>query len=85
MIARFDHRPMLTALLALTTTVLFVVVIRYPRCSIQHRQRQAPQATVAEATPVQPRLPRIWTQEAKTTDGTFKQSQLSPLRQATLL
>jgi hypothetical protein len=27
MIARFDHRPMLTALLALTTTVLFVVVI----------------------------------------------------------
>jgi hypothetical protein len=27
MLARFDHRPMLTALLALTTTVLFVVVI----------------------------------------------------------
>ena len=27
MIARFDHRPMLTALLALTTTLLFVVVI----------------------------------------------------------
>jgi hypothetical protein len=27
MIARFDHRPMLTALLALSTTVLFVVVI----------------------------------------------------------
>ena len=27
MIARFDHRPMLTALLALTTTVLIVVVI----------------------------------------------------------
>src|SRR5215203_5956069 len=27
MIARFDHRPMLTALLALTTTVLVVVVI----------------------------------------------------------
>jgi hypothetical protein len=26
-IARFDHRPMLTALLALTTTVLVVVVI----------------------------------------------------------
>jgi hypothetical protein len=27
MIARFDHRPMLTAALALTTTVLVVVVI----------------------------------------------------------
>jgi uncharacterized membrane protein len=27
MIARFDHRPMLTALLALTTIVLFVVVV----------------------------------------------------------
>ena len=27
MIARFDHRPMLTAALALTTTVLIVVVI----------------------------------------------------------
>jgi hypothetical protein len=27
MLARFDHRPMLTALLALTTTVLVVVVI----------------------------------------------------------
>jgi hypothetical protein len=27
MIARFDHRPMLTAALALTTAVLFVVVI----------------------------------------------------------
>jgi hypothetical protein len=27
MIARFDHRPMLTALLALSTTVLFVVVV----------------------------------------------------------
>ena len=27
MIARFDHRPMLTAALALATTVLFVVVI----------------------------------------------------------
>ncbi len=26
MIARFDHRPMLTALLALTTTVLVVVI-----------------------------------------------------------
>ena len=27
MIARFDHRPMLTALLALTTILLFVVVV----------------------------------------------------------
>ena len=27
MLARFDHRPMLTALLALTTTLLVVVVI----------------------------------------------------------
>jgi hypothetical protein len=27
MIARFDHRPMLTAVLALTTTALFVVVV----------------------------------------------------------
>ena len=27
MIARFDHRPRLTAVLALTTTLLFVVVI----------------------------------------------------------
>ena len=27
MLARFDHRPMLTALLALSTAVLFVVVI----------------------------------------------------------
>jgi hypothetical protein len=27
MIARFDHRPMLTAVLALSTTVLLVVVV----------------------------------------------------------
>ena len=27
MIARFDHRPVLTAVLALSTTVLFVVVV----------------------------------------------------------
>ena len=27
MIARFDHRPVLTAVLALATTVLFVVVV----------------------------------------------------------
>ena len=41
MIARFDHRPMLTAALALSTTVLVVVVITLSTLLI----RSAPAAT----------------------------------------
>jgi hypothetical protein len=42
MIARFDHRPMLTALLALTTTLLVVVVITLSTLLITAPQAPSP-------------------------------------------
>jgi hypothetical protein len=42
MIARFDHRPMLTALLALTTTVLVVAVITLSTLLITSPQAASP-------------------------------------------
>ena len=42
MIARFDHRPMLTALLALSTTVLLVVVITLSTLLITAPQAASP-------------------------------------------
>ena len=42
MLARFDHRPMLTALLALSTAVLFVVVITLATLLITSPQAATP-------------------------------------------
>jgi hypothetical protein len=42
MIARFDHRPMLTAVLALSTTVLLVVVITLSTLLITFPQAASP-------------------------------------------
>jgi uncharacterized protein (DUF2126 family) len=42
MLARFDHRPMLTALLALATTVLVVVVITLATLLITAPQAATP-------------------------------------------
>jgi hypothetical protein len=42
MIARFDHRPMLTAVLALSTTVLVVVVITLSTLLITGPQAASP-------------------------------------------
>jgi len=42
MIARFDHRPMLTAALALTTTVLLVVVLTLSTLLIAGPQTTSP-------------------------------------------
>jgi hypothetical protein len=44
MIARFDHRPMLTAVLALSTTVLVVVVITLSTLLITGPQAASPQS-----------------------------------------
>jgi hypothetical protein len=42
MIARFDHRPMLTAILALATTILVVVVITLSTLLITSPQAVSP-------------------------------------------
>ena len=42
MLARFDHRPMLTAVLALSTTVLVVVVITLSALFITGQQAASP-------------------------------------------
>src|SRR5215207_678064 len=53
MIARFDHRPMLTALLALTTTVLLVVVVTLSTLLITSPQAVAPTSgSIGENPPV---------------------------------
>ena len=64
MIARFDHRPMLTALLALSTIVLVVVVITLSTLLITSPQAASPRASVV-TTPARPRPPpRMWAEEA---------------------
>jgi len=47
MIARFDHRPMLTAVLALSTTVLVVVVITLSALLITSPQAASPPSDTA--------------------------------------
>jgi hypothetical protein len=51
MIARFDHRPMLTAALALTTTVLVVVVITLATLLITARPPAATSTSGSGANP----------------------------------
>jgi hypothetical protein len=51
MIARFDHRPMLTALLALTTTVLVVVVVTLTTLLITAAPPAATSASEGGANP----------------------------------
>src|SRR5215218_6526105 len=76
MIARFDHRPMLTAALTLSTTVLLVVVV-----TLLITLPQAASPTSSGGNPGAVAAPRIWTPEAQTTVGTFNQK---PLRTLTL-
>ena len=52
MIARFDHRPMLTALLALTTTLLVVVVITLTTLLITAAPPAATSSSDSGANPV---------------------------------
>jgi hypothetical protein len=51
MIARFDHRPMLTAVLALSTTVLVVVVITLSTLLITSPQAARPPSDTAGGKP----------------------------------
>jgi hypothetical protein len=54
MIARFDHRPMLTALLALTTTLLFVVVVTLTTLLITSPPAVAPTSVSVDDNPTYP-------------------------------
>jgi hypothetical protein len=51
MIARFDHRPMLTALLALSTTVLVVVVIMLSALLITSAPQAASPPSIGSGNP----------------------------------
>ena len=51
MIERFDHRPMLTALLALATTVLVVVVVTLATLLITGPQAASPPSTIGGGDP----------------------------------
>jgi hypothetical protein len=51
MIARFDHRPMLTAVLALSTTVLVVVVITLATLLITAQPPAATSSSQSGANP----------------------------------
>ena len=59
MIARFDHRPKLTAALALATIVLVVVVVTLATLLITLQPAASPQRQLAPATQARPR-PREW-------------------------
>ena len=52
MIARFDHRPMLTAALALATTVLLVVVVTLSILLLTAPPAVAPPTSVGDNPPV---------------------------------
>src|SRR5215217_7282711 len=54
MIARFDHRPMITALLALSTTVLLVLVITLTTLLITAPQAPSPPSVSLGANPAAP-------------------------------
>ncbi len=51
MIAKFDHRPMLTAALALATTVLFVVVVALSTLLITSPPAVAPTSSSFDGNP----------------------------------
>jgi hypothetical protein len=51
MIARFDHRPMLTALLALSTTVLLVLVVTLSTLLITLPPAASPPSTSSGGNP----------------------------------
>ena len=72
MIARFDYRPMLTALLALSTSVLVVVVITLSALLITSPEAASPASTSSGSNPAAP-APRGRTPDrmAKFTDTTF--------------
>jgi hypothetical protein len=54
MIARFDHRPMLTALLALSTTLLLVVVVTLSTLLITSPQAASPPSLRGSSNPAAP-------------------------------
>jgi hypothetical protein len=54
MIARFDHRPMLTAVLALSTTVLLVVVVTLSTLLITLPQAASPPSFSDGGNPAAP-------------------------------
>jgi hypothetical protein len=54
MIARFDHRPMLTAMLALSTTVLVVVVVTLSTLLITLPQAASPPSLSRSSNPAAP-------------------------------
>ena len=61
MITRFDHRPRLTALLALSTAVLFVVVITLSTLLITSAPAVSP-SSVGDGGNAGPGLTRTWAQ-----------------------
>ena len=62
-IARFDHRPRLTAALALSTIVLVVVVITLSTLLITSPQAASP-PSVGGDNPGAAAAPRMWAEEA---------------------
>jgi hypothetical protein len=54
MIARFDHRPMLTAVLALSTTVLILMVVTLSTLLITVPQAASPQSLGGGGNPAAP-------------------------------
>jgi hypothetical protein len=63
MIARFDHRPMLTAALALTTTVLLVVVVTFFTLLITLPQAASPTSGTSGGNPAGP-APKVMDAES---------------------
>jgi hypothetical protein len=57
MIARFDHRPMLTAMLALSTAVLVVVVITLATLVFTSAPPASPTSNSGGSNPGAPALP----------------------------
>ena len=54
MIARFDHRPMLTAVLALSTTLLVVVVVTFSTLLLTLPQAASPTSGTGGGNPAGP-------------------------------
>jgi len=63
MIARFDHRPMLTAALALSTTVLLVVVVTLSTLLITLPQAASPPSLSDSGNPADP-APKVMDAES---------------------
>ena len=64
MIARFDHRPRLTAALALSTIVLVVLVITLSTLLITSAPQAASPPSVGGDNPGAAAAPRMWAEEA---------------------